>query len=438
MGVGITLILISIFEIWLLYQLLFGTVLNKEYLLKREWGILWGNIVVMGVLLGINRSLTFFSQGIFVICIVFNCICILFIKKQHKKTVVVIIILYYTVTALVDFFFGFMGMMILKQEFDKVVYTRANSWIECVIFSCSRFFIAIFISMIVKRKYEELYIYEFQDILSVVTIVMCVILRRYQISIVGMIYENRENEAGVIGISLVYILLLVSFGSGLYLKDKILKKEKEFLIMRDEMVTQRFYELESVMEQNRQLSHDLKNHFIILKGYGKEGNCEGICNYIDGLEKEYFSVKVCSWTGNPVADMLIEQKRVLAEKERIAFDIEIIPVEDWPFTDNDTCSLLGNLLDNAIDACKMMMQGDKWISLKIEMQKRFLFIKISNPINEMPVIKNGIPVSTKQNKKKHGYGLKSAERIVNKYNGVITFRIEQNIFEVDISFFVQC
>ena len=178
------------------------------------------------------------------------------------------------------------------------------------------------------------------------------------------------------------------------------------------------------------MSHDLKNHFIILKGYGKEGNCEGICNYIDGVEKEYFSVKVCSWIGNSVADMLIEQKRVQAEKERIAFDIEIVPIEEWLFT----CSLLGNLLDNAIDACKRIEQNDKWILLQIEIQKNFLFIKISNSIDEMPVMKKGIPVSTKQNKKRHGYGLKSVERIVNKYNGVITFRIEQNIFEVDISF----
>ena len=409
MGVGIMLILISTFEIWLLYQLLFGTVLDKEYLLKREWGIIWGNIAVMGVLLGINRSLTFFSQDIFVICIVFNCICILFIKKQHKKTVVVIIILYYTVTALVDFFFAFMGMMILRQEFDRVVYSYANSWVECILFTCSRLLVAGGISIVNKRKLEELYIYEFQGILSVIAIIMCVMLRKYQILIVGMIYENRENEAGIIGISLVSILLLISFISGLFLKDKVLKKEKEFLIMRDEMVTQRFHELESVMEQNRQLSHDLKNHFIILRGYGKEGNCEGICNYIDGVEKEYFSVKVYSWIGNPVADMLIEQKRVLAEKERIVFDIDI-------------------------DACKRIKQEDKWISLQIEKQKQFLFIRISNPIDVMPAMKKGRPVSVKQDKRKHGYGLKSVERVVYKYNGVITFQIEQNIFEVVISF----
>lgn len=228
MGVGIMLILISTFEIWLLYQLLFGTVLDKEYLLKREWGIIWGNIAVMGVLLGINRSLTFFSQDIFVICIVFNCICILFIKKQHKKTVVVIIILYYTVTALVDFFFAFMGMMILRQEFDRVVYSYANSWVECILFTCSRLLVAGGISIVNKRKLEELYIYEFQGILSVIAIIMCVMLRKYQILIVGMIYENRENEAGIIGISLVSILLLISFISGLFLKDKVLKKEKEF------------------------------------------------------------------------------------------------------------------------------------------------------------------------------------------------------------------
>ena len=434
MGVGIMLILISTFEIWLLYQLLFGTVLDKEYLLKREWGLIWGNIAVMGVLLGINRSLTFFSQDIFVICIVFNCICILFIKKQHKKTVVVIIILYYTVTALVDFFFAFMGMMILRQEFDRVVYSYANSWVECILFTCSRLLVAGGISIVNKRKLEELYIYEFQGILSVIAIIMCVMLRKYQILIVGMIYENRENEAGIIGISLVSILLLISFISGLFLKDKVLKKEKEFLIMRDEMVTQRFHELESVMEQNRQLSHDLKNHFIILRGYGKEGNCEGICNYIDGVEKEYFSVKVYSWIGNPVADMLIEQKRVLAEKERIVFDIDIVPIDDWPFTDNETCSLLGNLADNAIDACKRIKQEDKWISLQIEKQKQFLFIRISNPIDVMPAMKKGRPVSVKQDKRKHGYGLKSVERVVYKYNGVITFQIEQNIFEVVISF----
>ncbi len=113
-------------------------------------------------------------------------------------------------------------------------------------------------------------------------------------------------------------------------------------------------------------------------------------------------MKVCSWIGNSVADMLIEQKRVQAEKERIAFDIEIVPIEEWLFT----CSLLGNLLDNAIDACKRIEQNDKWILLQIEIQKNFLFIKISNSIDEMPVMKKGIPVSTKQNKKRHGYGLK--------------------------------
>ena len=433
MGIGIMLILISVFEIWLLYQLLFGTVLDKEYLLKREWGIVWGNVIVMGVLLGINRGLLFFSQGLFVINIIVTSICMIFIKKQYIKLLIIIVIMYYATIALVDFLFAFMSMMILGQEFDRVVYTYANSWAECMLFICSRFLIAIFVGMIAKKKYKELYIYEFQGVLLIVTIIMCVILRQYQKLIVGMIYESKEEEAGVIGISLMSILLLIFFVSGLYLKDKVLKKEKEFLAMRDEVMTQRFHELESVMEQNRQLSHDLKNHFIILKGYGKAGNCEGICNYIDGVEKEYFSVKVCSWIGNSVADMLIEQKKILAEKEKIAVDIQIVPIENWPFTDHETCSLLGNLLDNAIDACKRIEQEDKWILLQIEMQKQFLFIKVSNPINEIPVMKKGVPVSTKQNRQKHGYGLKSVEHVVNKYNGIITFRIEQDIFQVDIS-----
>ena len=117
MGVGITLILISVFEIWLLYQLLFGTVLNKEYLLKREWGIIWGNIVVMGVLLGINRSLLFFSQSLFVMSVVFSCGCIIFIKRQYKQLLIIIVIIYYVATALVDFLLAFLSMKILGHEF---------------------------------------------------------------------------------------------------------------------------------------------------------------------------------------------------------------------------------------------------------------------------------------------------------------------------------
>lgn len=429
------LIGISIFEIGLLYWLLCSTVLQKKYFGKKDWAIIGGNTLGLGTILGINRSLSFFSSSLFIIIFVITCICVLLVKKQNKLLQTVIITLYYSTVALLDFFFASVGMMILGKKFDGMVYTRANSWTECIIFISSRLIITGCIRMFAKQKYEETYICEFQAILSIISIIMCLILRWYQIEVVKMIYENGERDARAVGASLAAVLLIVSFIGILCLKNKTLEKEKEILVMRDFMMTQKFKELESVIEKNRQLSHDLRNHLIALKNYEKEGNYEGINSYIEEIQHEFFEIKVRAWTGNQIADMIMEQKRALAEQEGIIFTIQAIPIAEWFFSDSETCSLLGNLLDNAVDACKRMdVDAKRWIFIKIEKQKQLLFIRIMNSIGEAPVMKKGKPISVKDDKKNHGYGLRSVERIVNRYDGVITYQMEEKFFQVNLSF----
>ena len=82
----------------------------------------------------------------------------------------------------------------------------------------------------------------------------------------------------------------------------------------------------------------------------------------------------------------------------------------------------------------MEENADKWISIKIENQKQILFIKIENAVSEAPVMKNGRPVSMKHDKMRHGYGLKSVERIVNKYEGMITYKGKDRAFQVKLLF----
>ena len=166
-----------------------------------------------------------------------------------------------------------------------------------------------------------------------------------------------------------------------------------------------------------------------------EGDYEGIDKYIEEIEQNFFDIKRIVWTGNQIADMLLEQKRILAEQEGIAFTIQAVPVAEWMFDDSETCSLLGNLLDNAIEACmRMDYNANKWVSVKIENQKQLLFIKIENSASEIPVMKDKRPISVKQDKIRHGYGLKSVERIVNKYEGTITYQSEDRAFHVKLLF----
>ena len=435
MGIKALLIGISLFEVGMLYWLLCGTVLDRKYFQKKEWVIICVNIVSVGVGEGINRSLLFFSQDVFLVSVVITCICVVLINGQNKLLKTIVVILYYTIVALIDFFTAFMCMTVLKNEFKNIVYVYADSLMESMLFICARIIIAVCICMVVRQGFTESYIREYQRVLLIVMMIMCLMLRRYQIEIVRMMYEGKEQEAGATGLSLMGAVLILFFTGMVYLKNNTLKKDRELLIMRDAMVTQKFAELEEVMEKNRQLSHDLKHHLLVLKNFEKEGNYEGVHNYIEEINHEFFETKKRNWTGNQIADMLLEQKKTQAELEGIAFTIQAVPIAKWQFNDSETCSLLGNLLDNAIEACKRMeVNADKWISVKIESQKQLLFIKIENSISEVPVMKDKRPISVKQDKIRHGYGLKSVERIVNKYEGMITYKSKDRAFQVKLLF----
>ncbi len=433
MGTKALLIGISLFEVGILYWLLCGTVLEKEYFRKKDWVILYASTVGIGINAGGNRSLIFFSQYEFIVCVAVTCICVLLISGQYKFLRIIIVILYYALVALVDFFAAFVSMIVLRHEFKNVVYLYANSMVECILFFCVRLIVACCVYQIVKRKYDKAYIREFQSLLLMVMIIMCLMLRYYQIAIVSMMLEGREQEAGTVGLSLMGVMLIILFTAIVYLKNKTLEKEKELLIMRDTMVAQKYTELETAIEKNRQLSHDLKNHILVLKHFKMEENYEGIDKYIEEIEQNFFDIKRRVWTGSQIADMILEQKRTLAEQEGITFTIQAVPVAEWMFDDSETCSLLGNLLDNAIEACmRMDYNANKWVSVKIENQKQLLFIKIENSINEAPVMEKGRPVSVKGDKKRHGYGLKNVERILNKYDGTIAYLSRDKAFQIKL------
>lgn len=98
-------------------------------------------------------------------------------------------------------------------------------------------------------------------------------------------------------------------------------------------------------------------------------------------------------------------------------------------------SLFGNLLDNAIEACERMKGGDRWIQIQISRQKEILNIEISNSIEKVPEEKNEEFISSKENKKLHGYGMKSVRRIVERYTGEIFYQIQERKFCVRVTFF---
>ena len=103
----IVLILLSIFEVWMCYQVLYRTVLEKKYLRNWKKVLIWGNILGVGLLLGVNRSMFFFSSLMSASCLLITIVVVLAINGKPKWLVFEITAIYFLLVALSDFFFSF-------------------------------------------------------------------------------------------------------------------------------------------------------------------------------------------------------------------------------------------------------------------------------------------------------------------------------------------
>ncbi len=126
-------------------------------------------------------------------------------------------------------------------------------------------------------------------------------------------------------------------------------------------------------------------------------------------------------------DALLNYYSQICDRNNIHFDVKFEAASLIPFPDTDITIILGNLLENAFEACLRQEDNNKFISVKGKCIKDNLFINISNSFNKKIKVINGKFLSSK--KQGEGIGIKSINSIVDKYGGIVDFEIN-DIFEV--------
>ena len=221
----------------------------------------------------------------------------------------------------------------------------------------------------------------------------------------------------------------------LFFKNRNIRRENDLLLMKEEMEQQKYKELSAAVEKNRELVHDAKNHYLVIREYIRKGDYESLDGYVDGLQQDFARTDAWVYTGNHILDLILGQKRMTAQSQGFSFKLQASPLSGLPFSDREICSLFGNLLDNAIEACGRVRQRDAEIRVKIEQQNQMLFIEIANSTDGIPErIDRGFR-SRKKDPSRHGYGLKSVERIVADHDGVIDYHADERSFTVTVTFF---
>ncbi len=177
--------------------------------------------------------------------------------------------------------------------------------------------------------------------------------------------------------------------------------------------------------------HDLKHQIAGLRMETDEEKRE---KWLDAMEEELAAFEDIRRTGNQVLDTVLAAKIFYCRRNRI----QITCVADGNLLNfmsvTDICSIFGNALDNAVEHESMIAEPQKrLIHVTVSSQKGFVFIKIENYCEEeIQKDEHRLIRTTKADRQKHGYGLRSIIASVEKYGGAVDFGQQNNWFTLKI------
>lgn len=193
-----------------------------------------------------------------------------------------------------------------------------------------------------------------------------------------------------------------------------------------------YQELEQNQQTVRRLRHDMKNHLNIIGTFLRDNEIEQAKEYFQELNQEFASnLKV--YCPNKIVNAVLNNKEQLALDSNIQCDFQIDLETSPKIDDIDLCSILGNTIDNAIEALRKVPElSERTLSLKARYTNGFFSYEIKNTkINEIQQ-KGGRFLTDKIEKEAHGIGLRSVQTIVEKYNGDMDISYTNDTFTVTI------
>lgn len=207
--------------------------------------------------------------------------------------------------------------------------------------------------------------------------------------------------------------------------------EKRILEYQRKAMEKQVAEVNEIYMTMRGWRHDYHNHLQKLAAHLYEGQIEEAKKYIGELGESLDDIKTKYQTGNVSLDAILNSKLSIVEKEKIAINCKVEIAENLAVSDIDLCILLGNLIDNAVEACRgIPEQAERFLRIYMCIRKQQLYISVSNATNEVIRKLDAEYISKKRGD--HGHGLKRINIVVDKYGGFIKRANEPGVFVTEI------
>jgi hypothetical protein len=194
--------------------------------------------------------------------------------------------------------------------------------------------------------------------------------------------------------------------------------------------------LQSHIAETKRARHDLRHHLSAIKSYIDTGETEKLSVYISEYESSLPDDTEFAFCENYAVNSILRYYIGIARSEGVQVSVEIDLHENAEVNDSDLCIVFGNCIENAIEACRKIEDGEKFIKINAGLTGEIITITVDNSFNGIISETNGVFVSQKREGK--GIGISSVRAVARKYDGATRFEATGELFQASIMLKMRC
>ena len=256
----------------------------------------------------------------------------------------------------------------------------------------------------------------------------------------GVLFQLYERHPAFLAVVPVLALL---FYAGAYLTIAfqqgmaVLREERAahyIEYQQTQIIRARIHEAEQFYTSIRRLKHEMRGHLTNIKGLARSGEYASLDDYITKMDESMSDFELTLQTGNPVTDVIANDTRRRCLDLGIRFQVDFHYPELGAYDAFDVGIILQNLLQNAMEACEKVSEGERFIVLTGKRKGRFFLIEVKNSfVGEVVFGQDGLPATTKKGDvPMHGIGLSNVRWEAEKYMGELELTTNQQEFSATV------
>lgn len=206
--------------------------------------------------------------------------------------------------------------------------------------------------------------------------------------------------------------------------------DRRIAAYQNDLITRHCDEVQNIYKTMRGWRHDYHNHIQTLLALS--GDEEKTREYLLELNEDLTQIDTVLKTGNVMVDAILNSKLSLIKSKGIEVRAKAIVPPELTVSEIDLCVMIGNLLDNAMEACLRQSEGEeRFIRVFLGVLKNQLYLSVSNSLGG-EIRKSGKTYISSKNSETHGFGLMRVDRIAGKYNGYVNRQNEDGVFATEV------